>query len=99
MNKAQLRKIYLARQKKFSTVERNEKSLAIAERFFRFFNLTEIEFLHCFVPIEKYNEIKTPLIFKKSGANFQTLKRSFRASIFKPAKSKISNTRPPPNSL
>ena len=70
MNKAQLRKIYLARQKNLSPAERNEKSRAVAEHFFRFFSLTEIKYLHCFVPIEKYKEIETPLIFGKIWREF-----------------------------
>lgn len=65
MKKAELRKIYLVRQKNLSPVERIEKSRAVAEHFFRFFDLTKIEFLHCFLPIEKYNEIETTFIFRK----------------------------------
>ena len=65
MKKADLRKIYLTKQKNLSPVERIEKSRRIAERFFRFFDLTAIKYLHCFVPIEKFNEIETPFIFQK----------------------------------
>ena len=65
MKKAELRKIYLVRQKNLSPAERIEKSRAVAKQFFRFFDLTKIEFLHCFLPIEKYNEIETTFIFRK----------------------------------
>ena len=65
MKKAELRKIYLARQKNLSPAERIEKSRRIAERFFQFFDLDEIKFLHCFLPIDKFNEIETTFIIRK----------------------------------
>lgn len=65
MLKTELRKIYLTRQKSLSPKERNEKSLRIAERFFRSFDLSEIHYLHCFLPIAKFNEIDTRQIFEK----------------------------------
>ena len=65
MKKTELRKIYLTKQKNLSPAERIEKSSAIAERFFRFFDLSEIKYLHCFVPIEKFNEIETSFVFRK----------------------------------
>ena len=65
MKKAELRIIYLDRQKNLSPAERTEKSRRIAERFFSFFDLSGIKYLHCFLPIEKFNEIETPLIFSR----------------------------------
>lgn len=62
MTKSELRKIYLAERKLISPEERKEKSRSIAERFFRFFDLSEIKYLHCFLPIEKFNEVDTRLI-------------------------------------
>ena len=70
MNKAELRKIYLARQINLSPSERKEKSETIAARFFRGFDLKNIRFLHCFVPIEKFGEIDTTFIYKKIWRDF-----------------------------
>lgn len=74
MKKTELRKIYLTKQKNLSPAERIEKSRAIAGRFFRFFDLTAIEYLHCFIPIEKFNEIETSLIFQKIWLDFPNIK-------------------------
>ena len=70
MTKSELRKIYLALQKNLSPVDRNKKSLAIANQFFQNFDLSRIKFLHCFIPIERTNEIDTNLIFQKIWREF-----------------------------
>ena len=70
MLKAELRKIYLARQKSLSPEERNERSLEIADRFFQNFDLTKINFLHVFLSIERFNEIDTSLIIEKIRREF-----------------------------
>ena len=73
MKKAELRKTYLAERKNLSSAERTVESRAIAARFFQKFDLTEIEFLHCFLPIEKFNEIETPIIFLKIWREFPNI--------------------------
>jgi 5-formyltetrahydrofolate cyclo-ligase len=70
MLKAELRKIYLARQKSLSTEERLEASRKISENLFRDFDFSRIRFLHCFLPIEKFNEIDTRLIFERVWREF-----------------------------
>jgi 5-formyltetrahydrofolate cyclo-ligase len=65
MNKGELRKIYLEKRKDFEAEEVKEKSLQIAERFFREFDLSQIDYLHSFLPIEKFNEIDTRLILHR----------------------------------
>ncbi len=70
MIKAELRKIYLEKQKNLSASEREEKSRAIANQFFANFHLSRIGFLHCFLPIEKFNEIDTKIIFEKLWQDF-----------------------------
>lgn len=70
MLKSELRKIYLARQKSLSAFERAEKSELLARRFFANFDLTKIHFLHCFLPIEKFNEIDTKPIFHRIWQDF-----------------------------
>ena len=63
MIKAELRKRYLSRQNGLSQNDRIEQSGKIAARFFENFDLAHIRFLHCFIPIEKFNEIDTRIIF------------------------------------
>lgn len=74
MLKTELRKIYLARQKAISSAERNEKSEKITNVFFENFDLSGIRFLHCFLPIEKFKEIKTKLIFETAWREFPAVK-------------------------
>ena len=71
MTKSNLRKIYLAKQKRLSTFERKQNSEQIIERFFAGFELSEINFLHCFLPIERTNEIDTKPIFQKIWRELQ----------------------------
>jgi 5-formyltetrahydrofolate cyclo-ligase len=70
MNKSSLRKFYLEKRKNLAPAERAEKSALVAERFFRSFDLIDVRFLHCFVPIEKFGEIDTHLIFKRIWREF-----------------------------
>jgi 5-formyltetrahydrofolate cyclo-ligase len=70
MNKSELRKIYLPKQKNLSPIERKQKSEQISNNFFASFDLSKINVLHCFLPIEKFNEIDTNLIFEKIWLEF-----------------------------
>lgn len=74
MQKSELRKRNLAIQKSLSVSERNDKSQRIAEIFFAGFNLSKINFLHCFLPIEKFKEINTKPIFEKLWQDFPHIK-------------------------
>lgn len=74
MTKAELRKIYLAKQKSISQFERKQKSAQIAAKFFQHFDLTDTKFLHCFVAIEKFNEVDTSLIFQQVWRDFLNIK-------------------------
>jgi 5-formyltetrahydrofolate cyclo-ligase len=65
MTKSELRKIYLERQKSLSPKERETKSREIADLFFQSADLTETRFLHCFIAIQKFNEIDTSFIFER----------------------------------
>lgn len=73
MIKAELRKIYLARQKAFTSEERKEKSLQIADGFFKNFNLETTRFLHVFLSIEKNREIETSFIYKRLWREFSEI--------------------------
>ena len=70
MNKYDLRRIYLSKRKKLSPDKRKEKSFQIASLFFKDFDLTRIKFLHCFISVERTNEIDTQLIFDKIWRDF-----------------------------
>ena len=70
MTKAELRKIYLAKRKSLSPPEIKRQSGLIAESFFQKFDLSKIEFLHSFLPIEKFNEIDTRPIFENIRREF-----------------------------
>jgi 5-formyltetrahydrofolate cyclo-ligase len=73
MLKAELRKIYLARQKSLAAEERRARSEAISDLFFRNFDLSKARFLHGFLPIERFNEIDTKLIFESIWREFPHL--------------------------
>ncbi|MGS0748458.1 5-formyltetrahydrofolate cyclo-ligase [Halpernia sp. GG3] len=61
--KSELRKFYLEGRKSFSEEEIKKYSETIFENFLRHFDLSEVKKIHCFLPIKKFNEIKTlPLI-------------------------------------
>lgn len=74
MIKAELRKIYLARQRNLSFDEHLEKSSRIARGFFHNFDLKDVRFLHCFLPIEKNREVDTWLIVQKIWHDFPSVK-------------------------
>ncbi|HSK71282.1 MAG TPA: 5-formyltetrahydrofolate cyclo-ligase [Pyrinomonadaceae bacterium] len=70
MLKSELRKIYLGKKKSLSPEERSEKNRQIADNFFQNFDLSRIRFLHCFLPIKKFNEIDTGIIFGRIWQDF-----------------------------
>ena len=70
MTKSELRKEYLEKQKAFSPGERAAKSGQIAERFFKGIDIGDVKTLHCFIPIEKFNEIDTMPIFERLWREF-----------------------------
>jgi 5-formyltetrahydrofolate cyclo-ligase len=59
LNKSALRKIYLKERMLFSEEDIKDYSQAIFENFLKYFDLSKIKKVHCFLPIEKFNEIKT----------------------------------------
>jgi 5-formyltetrahydrofolate cyclo-ligase len=73
MLKAELRKIYLEKQIRLKPDERKEKSRRISERFFAEFDLGNIHFLHCFLPIQRTNEIDTKPIFERIWREFPNI--------------------------
>jgi 5-formyltetrahydrofolate cyclo-ligase len=73
MNKSELRKSYIALRSKLPQNERIEKSGSIASRFFESFDLTNVRILHCFIPIEKFNEIDTRIIIAALWNEYPTI--------------------------
>lgn len=73
MLKADLRKIYLAKQRNLSHSEHLEKSAQITDNFFKSFDLKNVRFLHCFLPIEKNREVDTWRIFQKIWRDFPNI--------------------------
>lgn len=70
MKKSDLRATYLSKQKAISPDDRVGASTRIADQFFSNFVLADVSFLHCFVPIEKFNEINTRPLFAKLWRDF-----------------------------
>jgi 5-formyltetrahydrofolate cyclo-ligase len=76
MLKSELRKIYLEKRQALEAEEVKEKSLQIAELFFQKIDLSRVNFFHSFLPIERFNEIDTRLIFHRiwfEAAHVETL--------------------------
>src|SRR4051812_9542344 len=70
MTKAELRRIFRAKRNELGENERRVLSQAIADRFFAGFDLSRVANLHCFIPIENFNEVDTMLIFRRLWAEF-----------------------------
>lgn len=65
MNKSELRKDYLFLRKSLSKKDRDSRDSVITDRFFDEFDLADIHFLHLFLSIEKFTEIRTlPIVVK-----------------------------------
>jgi 5-formyltetrahydrofolate cyclo-ligase len=65
MTKSELRKIYLEKRSALTSGELGGSSREIARRFFESFDLSTVRTLHCFVPIKRFKEIDTSLIYER----------------------------------
>lgn len=74
MDKAELRKIYLARRKALTVEERNALSRQIAENFFDKSDLNKVRFFHCFLSIERLAEVDTAPIIRRLWRDFPGVK-------------------------
>jgi len=70
MNKSALREIYLSKQRSISATMRAQKSKAAVYNFFRNFDFSGINVLHCFISIEKFNEIDTKPLLQRIWEEF-----------------------------
>ena len=59
LNKSLLRKMYLEERKSFSKEEIEDYSKIIFENFLKYFDLSEVKKVHCFLPITKFKEINS----------------------------------------
>ena len=76
MTKAELRKLYLGRRASLSVNEKVEQSQLIARLFFEKFDLSLVRNLHCFISIERFNEVDTSPIFKEVWDVFPSIRTS-----------------------
>jgi len=74
MTKAQLRKIYLEQRGSLSLKEIEARSRLITDRFFEAFDLSIVKNLHCFISIEKFNEVDTSAIFQTIWNEFPAIR-------------------------
>lgn len=70
MKKSELRKLFIAQRKEITPNEKAEKSLLIFNNVFADFDFAKTNFVHCFLPIERFNEIDTHLFFNKIWQDF-----------------------------
>jgi len=72
--KAKLRRIFIDKRLSLSDREREIFSEKIADNFFKAFKFNDIRVLHCFLPLEKFAEVDTFLIFKRIWNEFPEIK-------------------------
>ena len=66
--------MYLEKQRRLDKNERDAKSDLIANRLFGSFDFASLDFLNCFLTLEKNNEIATTQIFRRVWQNFPHIK-------------------------
>lgn len=74
MIKTELRRLYLSEQRSLSPAQRTDKSDSIFRLFFAAADLGSVKILHCFIPIEKFNEIDTWPIFRQIWREYPGIK-------------------------
>lgn len=70
MTKSELRQIFLAKRTALSDREVAAMSTSIADTFFFTVNVAAVRNLHCYLPIEKFSEPNTKLIFERVWQEF-----------------------------
>ena len=73
MTKSELRKNYLDLRSELSADEVASMSTSITDAFFFTINLAAVRNLHCYLPIEKFGEPNTKLIFERAWQEFPDL--------------------------
>ena len=70
MTKAELRAEYLEKRRAMGREEAESCSRVIADRLFATFDCAALKAVHCFIPIEKFNEVDTTFIFERIWREF-----------------------------
>lgn len=73
MTKSELRKVFLTKRQEMLPAEREMLNARIVANFFRDFDLTKLRFLHCFIPLERLNEVDTRPIFQRIWSDFPNI--------------------------
>lgn len=73
MIKAELRKLYLEKRRQLTPDERQEMSRKISERFFGAIALDGVRCVHCFLSVDKFNEIDTSNIISRLWADHRQI--------------------------
>lgn len=73
MKKAELRKIYLEKQKSLPQEERRGKSEQVIRLLFDNFDFSDVRYLNCFITLEKNNELDTFEIFQRLWREFPAI--------------------------
>ncbi len=84
MNKTQLRKLYLEKRNVLAAEDCSKRSKVIADNFFNYFepNLSQLLYLHLYLPIVGKKEIDTILIFSELRRSFPNVKIVLSKSDF-----------------
>jgi 5-formyltetrahydrofolate cyclo-ligase len=72
--KAELRRSHLGKRSAILPDERLESSRLIADRFFQTFDLSAVSYLHCFISIQKFNEVDTAPILERIWKKHPSIK-------------------------
>src|SRR3954470_11232486 len=70
MTKSELRRSFLAKREVMTPAQRESASAHIVANFWRYFDIDEINFLHCFIPIERFGEVDTRPIFQQVWSKY-----------------------------
>ena len=76
MKKDELRKIYLSKRKGLSPAEHRQLSQQLCDQFFSTVDLTRVNVLHCYLPIESKREPDTWLIINRIKKEFPDIRIS-----------------------
>ena len=74
MDKATLRKTYLEKRLTLSIKEYDKRNKKLIENLFQLVDFTKIEYLHVFLPIEKFKEVNTWPIIARVKKNYPHIK-------------------------
>jgi 5-formyltetrahydrofolate cyclo-ligase len=76
MTKAEIRKTYLQKRQALSETEFTKLNQLICDRFFAGIDVSSVQVLHTFLPIEKQREVNTWLIIDRIKKEFPNVKIS-----------------------